>query len=405
MKLLILSCLLFATSLAQTVSTTCKFDNGQSVENGWSGRGFGIEHCNTCMCRDGLLMCTLMLCETTTTTTAPTLASCTLSGGETVAHAWSGTDTGSNSCNQCICSNGKLMCTRMGCQAVPDQSAISVIPIVQPGPVIFGQSSTPSSPASQGQVIVVPATSATQGQVVVVPAPATPTQVVPSAPAQPGVGLLPADKAACGGKTQNRCHNLGVGELCTSDPCCRLVGSPQFGTKCMSITKILHPTGGLECGDFGFDQCQKDPACLWNTIELECDELKEMDCQDLPEDHCHSAQMCSWIFDETRYACRETKEVEGIARATIIGGSQMQGLAAAPPATAHHQAPKKLKSVHQPKIETSNESGESWVLIGAMAFVGIILGCVFGSLIPTFTSKKTNVLQGNLTLGMIHRKV
>jgi len=413
MRVLLIA-LLAAISYAQTVSTTasgatCKFDNGQTVENGWSGRGFANEHCNTCMCRDGLLMCTLMLCETTTTA-APTLADCTLTGGETVAHAWSGKDTGSNSCNQCICSNGKLMCTRMGCAAaIADTSAISVIPIVQPGPVVFGKSSTPSTPETQGQVIVVPVpgTAATQSQVVVVPsAPAaTATQAVPSA-VHPGIGVLPADKAACGGKTQNKCHTL-MGDMCASEPCCRLVGSPQFGTKCMSITKILHPTGGLECGDFGFDQCQKDPACLWNTIELECDELKEMDCQDLTEEHCHNAQMCSWIFDEVRYACRETKEVEGIARASIISGTQ--GLNAATPGTIHRQAAaaKKLQSLHQSKTETSNEAGERRVLISAMAFVGIILGCALGSLIPTLFSKKTkvNLLKENLTLGMIHRQV
>jgi len=397
MRLFIIA-LLFAISYAQTVSTTgsaatsCKFDNGQTVQSGWSGRGFANEHCNTCMCRDGLLMCTLMLCETTSTA-VPTLADCTLSGGETVAHAWGGKDTGSNFCNQCICNNGMLMCTRMGCAAaIADTSAISVIPIVQPGPIVFGKSYTPSTPATQGQVIVV-----------VPSAPAvTATQVVPSA-VHPGIGVLPADKAACGGKTQNKCHTL-MGDMCASEPCCRLVGSPQFGTKCMSITKILHPTGGLECGDFSFDQCQKDAACLWSTIELECDELKEMDCQDLTEEHCNNAQMCSWIFDEVRYACRETKEVEGIARASIIGG-----LNAATPGTIHRRAAaaKKLQSLHQSKTETSNEAGERRVLISAMAFVGIILGCALGSLVPTFFSNKTkvNLLKENLTLGMIHRQV
>jgi len=397
MRVLLIA-LLAAISYAQTVSTTgsaatsCKFDNGQTVQSGWSGRGFANEHCNTCMCRDGLLMCTLMLCETTSTA-VPTLADCTLSGGETVAHAWGGKDTGSNFCNQCICNNGMLMCTRMGCAAaIADTSAISVIPIVQPGPIVFGKSYTPSTPATQGQVIVV---------VPSAPA-ATATQVVPSA-VHPGIGVLPADKAACGGKTQNKCHTL-MGDMCASEPCCRLVGSPQFGTKCMSITKILHPTGGLECGDFSFDQCQKDAACLWSTIELECDELKEMDCQDLTEEHCNNAQMCSWIFDEVRYACRETKEVEGIARASIIGG-----LNAATPGTIHRQAAaaKKLQSLHQSKTETSNEAGERRVLISAMAFVGIILGCALGSLVPTFFSKKTkvNLLKENLTLGMIHRQV
>merc|ERR1719367_1674831 len=114
------------TAPANQVANSCKFPNGQTVQNGWSGKGFGNEHCNSCNCRNGLLMCTLMLCETTTT--APTLADCTLTGGEKVAHAWSGKDTGSNSCNDCICSNGALMCTRMGCAT--DTGTISVTPIV-----------------------------------------------------------------------------------------------------------------------------------------------------------------------------------------------------------------------------------------------------------------------------------
>ena len=41
---------------------------------------------------------------------------CTLTGGEMVVDGWAGKDTGTNFCNQCRCSGGKLACTKMYCQ-------------------------------------------------------------------------------------------------------------------------------------------------------------------------------------------------------------------------------------------------------------------------------------------------
>merc|ERR550534_509722 len=50
----------------------------------------------------------------TTTTTSPKLE-CTLTGGEIVDIGWSGSDTGSNSCNTCSCVSDGLICTEIGC--------------------------------------------------------------------------------------------------------------------------------------------------------------------------------------------------------------------------------------------------------------------------------------------------
>merc|ERR1712136_735511 len=40
---------------------------------------------------------------------------CTLTGREVVAHGWSGSDSGTNWCNLCSCSNGNLLCTLLVC--------------------------------------------------------------------------------------------------------------------------------------------------------------------------------------------------------------------------------------------------------------------------------------------------
>lgn len=45
-------------------------------------------------------------------------AACTLSGGEVVKKGWSGKDTGANYCNQCMCLDAGLACTKMACPAV-----------------------------------------------------------------------------------------------------------------------------------------------------------------------------------------------------------------------------------------------------------------------------------------------
>merc|ERR1712150_63750 len=67
--------------------------------------------------------------------------------------------------------------------------------------------------------------------------------------------------------------------------------------------------GGMECGDMTHDLCDTIPWCLRLTKENECDEVKEMDCQDLGEHACGDAMECAWIFDE-RFLCLEKKEIE-----------------------------------------------------------------------------------------------
>ena len=42
-------------------------------------------------------------------------STCNLTGGELVEEGWTGKDTGSNFCNQCICMKVGLACTRMAC--------------------------------------------------------------------------------------------------------------------------------------------------------------------------------------------------------------------------------------------------------------------------------------------------
>ena len=45
-------------------------------------------------------------------------ATCALNGGEFVQKGWSGKDTGVNYCNQCMCLNVGLACTKMACPPV-----------------------------------------------------------------------------------------------------------------------------------------------------------------------------------------------------------------------------------------------------------------------------------------------
>ena len=46
---------------------------------------------------------------------ASTKNTCSLAGGEEVDSGWAGKDSGSNYCNQCMCMEGKLACTKMAC--------------------------------------------------------------------------------------------------------------------------------------------------------------------------------------------------------------------------------------------------------------------------------------------------
>jgi len=103
----------------------CTFGSGDVVAHGWSGKGFGSQHCNTCNCNNGALACTRMFCPT-----------CQLTGGERVAPGWSGRDTGANSCNRCFCSEGALLgCTRMACNQPQPRMATTV----QPGCMVGDQ--------------------------------------------------------------------------------------------------------------------------------------------------------------------------------------------------------------------------------------------------------------------------
>ena len=42
---------------------SCILSNGDTVPSGYAGNGAGADYCNNCVCTDGLLGCTRMLCE------------------------------------------------------------------------------------------------------------------------------------------------------------------------------------------------------------------------------------------------------------------------------------------------------------------------------------------------------
>jgi len=335
--------LLLAISYAQT-ATSCTFSDGHVVDNGYTGIGYGSEHCNTCACNSGILMCTLFDCPETTAKASA--SGCTLSGGGLVPDAWSGMDTGANSCNECVCSRGKLMCTLETCITA------SISP---PVPVIVK--------------------------------PITPRTVIDAVMNQPGPDFTKMDKSTCGGKTENTCHGLGTGP-CIANPCCKILGG-----KCLSVAKVVPARFGLECGDFGAPACDDDPACKWNRIEGECEELKEMDCSGLPEEDCDSAQVCSWVLDDLRYVCMETKEVEGI----MASGLVTSGLSKV-------SFKKPLRSTRNSQTshnfvtgETKTEVRPGWLLITAITFVGIILGCLFATMCSNWLHTKPTELTEDLT--------
>tara|TARA_B100001750_G_scaffold149066_1_gene119319 strand:+ start:531 stop:1481 length:951 start_codon:yes stop_codon:yes gene_type:complete len=60
---------------------------------------------------------------------------CTLNGGEVVKKGWSGKDTGTNYCNQCMCLNGGLGCTKMACPPVKSPAS----PIITPTTPVSGE--------------------------------------------------------------------------------------------------------------------------------------------------------------------------------------------------------------------------------------------------------------------------
>jgi len=104
---------------AQVSLSTCTLTGGDVVEDGWAGKDTGANSCNNCMCSDGLLGCTKMNCDVSEEPPLPTTqdlaTTCTLSGGDVVEDGWAGKDTGANSCNNCMCSDGLLGCTKKIC--------------------------------------------------------------------------------------------------------------------------------------------------------------------------------------------------------------------------------------------------------------------------------------------------
>ena len=60
-------------------------------------------------------------------------STCNLTGGELVEEGWTGKDTGSNFCNQCICMKVGLACTRMAC-FLPDLPTKDSTPTIAPTP-------------------------------------------------------------------------------------------------------------------------------------------------------------------------------------------------------------------------------------------------------------------------------
>lgn len=116
-----LLCTLMACTEQITEESSCTLTGGEVVEDGWNGSDSGVNSCNKCTCRAGALGCTKMSCSVVeelsdlSTQGLPMVDTCTLTGGEVVADGWTGTDTGANSCNSCMCVGGLLGCTKQMC--------------------------------------------------------------------------------------------------------------------------------------------------------------------------------------------------------------------------------------------------------------------------------------------------
>jgi len=87
---------------------SCKLTGGETVEDGWAGLDTASNYCNTCQCRDGVLICTLIFCDGD--------LPCKLNHGKYVPSGWTGQDTGANHCNTCNCKNAQLICTEKACR-------------------------------------------------------------------------------------------------------------------------------------------------------------------------------------------------------------------------------------------------------------------------------------------------
>ena len=87
---------------------SCKLTGGEIVEDGWAGLDTASNYCNTCQCRDGVLICTLIFCDGD--------LPCKLYDGNYVPSGWTGQDNGDNHCNTCNCKNAELLCTEKACR-------------------------------------------------------------------------------------------------------------------------------------------------------------------------------------------------------------------------------------------------------------------------------------------------
>ena len=105
--------------------SACTLTGGEVVQSGWSGQDTGSNYCNSCKCGNAALACTEMACAPVgdsvhpTTLTTTTGKMCELQGGGIVPSGWSGKGKGADHCNTCRCSDGMMACTKMMC---PPQS-------------------------------------------------------------------------------------------------------------------------------------------------------------------------------------------------------------------------------------------------------------------------------------------
>lgn len=71
-------------------------------------------------------------CDVISSPTPTSTGICTLTGGEVVEQGWTGKDTGSNDCNQCMCLGAGLACTKMACP--PPKPTPDTLQTVSPKP-------------------------------------------------------------------------------------------------------------------------------------------------------------------------------------------------------------------------------------------------------------------------------
>lgn len=100
----------YTTDTDAESSGSCLLEDGEEVEANWSGPGAGGNYCNTCICVQSTLTCTMKDCEQDVGDNF-----CVLTDGTKVPDGWSGHDAGDNYCNTCGCSDTALGCTRKAC--------------------------------------------------------------------------------------------------------------------------------------------------------------------------------------------------------------------------------------------------------------------------------------------------